>query len=104
MNKLFKTVSENNQNKKLQLLFISIDPKDEMEIMKKYVEYFNKDFIGTINVGGKKISDYDLYKKYKKNLKKCLYYDIQKKLNFKISKDASMNCSLLNKLMIKSNV
>ena len=46
MNKLFKTVSENNQNKKLQLLFISIDPKDEMEIMKKYVEYFNKDFIG----------------------------------------------------------
>ena len=46
MNKLFKTVSENNQNKKLQLLFISIDPKDEMEVMKKYVEYFNKDFIG----------------------------------------------------------
>ena len=46
MNKLFKTVSKNNQNKKLQLLFISIDPKDEMEVMKKYVEYFNKDFIG----------------------------------------------------------
>ena len=46
MNKLFKTVSENNQNKKLQLLFISIDPKDEMKVMKKYVEYFNKDFIG----------------------------------------------------------
>ena len=46
MNKLFKTVSENNQNKKLQLLFISIDPKDEMEVMKKYVEYFNEDFIG----------------------------------------------------------
>ena len=46
MNKLFKTVSENNQNKKLQLLFISIDPKDEMEVMKKYVKYFNKDFIG----------------------------------------------------------
>ena len=37
---------ENNQNKKLQLLFISIDPKDKMEVMKKYVEYFNKDFIG----------------------------------------------------------
>ena len=46
MNKLFKTVNENNQNKKIQLLFISIDPKDEMEVMKKYVEYFNKDFIG----------------------------------------------------------
>ena len=46
MNKLFNTVSENNQNKKLQLLFISIDPKDEMKVMKKYVEYFNKDFIG----------------------------------------------------------
>ena len=63
-----------------------------------------KDFIGTINVGGRKISDFDLYKKYKNNLKKCLFYDIQKKLNFKISRNASMNCKLLNKFIIKKDV
>ena len=96
-------------NKKLiKFNTVATDSYSSSLEVKKLVNYIkflvNKDFIGTINVGGKKISDYDLYKKYKKNLKKCLYYDIQKKLNFKISKDASMNCSLLNKLMIKSNV
>ena len=46
MSKLFKSVSDDNKNKELQLLFISIDPKDKTEVVKKYVEYFNKDFIG----------------------------------------------------------
>ena len=57
-----------------------------------------------INVGGKKISDFNLYKKYKDNLEKCLLYDIQKQLNFKISRNASMNCKLLDKLIIKKDV
>ena len=30
----------------MQLLFISIDPKDELDVIKRYVEYFNEDFIG----------------------------------------------------------
>ena len=42
-NKIFKTLGNSNE---LQLLFISIDPKDELDTIKKYVEYFNKDFIG----------------------------------------------------------
>ena len=41
-NKIFAQL----QNKDIQLLFISIDPKDELSKIKKYVEYFNKDFIG----------------------------------------------------------
>ena len=41
-NKIFAKL----QNKDIQLLFISIDPKDELSKIKKYVEYFNKDFIG----------------------------------------------------------
>ena len=41
-NKIFAQL----QNKDIQLLFISIDPKDELSKIKQYVEYFNKDFIG----------------------------------------------------------
>tara|TARA_B100001564_G_scaffold341017_1_gene335226 strand:- start:467 stop:1051 length:585 start_codon:yes stop_codon:yes gene_type:complete len=41
--KIFKTLGNSDE---LQLLFISIDPKDELKTIKKYVEYFNKDFIG----------------------------------------------------------
>ncbi len=58
-----------------------------------------KKFNGIINVGEKRISDYDLYKKFKKKIKKCKQIDIQKKLDFEISKDASMNCQLLKKVL-----
>ena len=46
MSVLFKSLDKHNKNKKLQLLFISIDPKDKTEVIKKYVEYFDRDFIG----------------------------------------------------------
>ena len=46
MSRLFKSVHLNNKNKELQLLFISIDPRDSTDVIKKYVEYFHKDFIG----------------------------------------------------------
>ncbi len=42
-NNIFKNLGNHSD---LQLLFISIDPKDELDTIKKYVEYFNKDFIG----------------------------------------------------------
>ena len=45
-NQLFELLKKDNLDKKLQLLFISVDPKDNLEVIKKYVEYFNKDFIG----------------------------------------------------------
>ena len=41
-NKIFAKL----QDKDVQLLFISIDPKDELTKIKQYVEYFNNDFIG----------------------------------------------------------
>ena len=59
----------------------------------------DKNFNGIINVGGKKISDYNLYKKFKKEIKKCKQSDIQKELEFQISKDASMNCKLLKNVL-----
>tara|TARA_B100001564_G_scaffold207804_1_gene174926 strand:+ start:112 stop:864 length:753 start_codon:yes stop_codon:yes gene_type:complete len=58
-----------------------------------------KNIFGILNVGGKRVSDYLLYKKYKKNIKKCKRSDIQEKIKFKISKDASLNCNLLKKYL-----
>ena len=58
-----------------------------------------KKFKGIINVGEKRISDYNLYKKFKKKIKKCKRSDIQKELEFEISKDASLNCQLLKKVL-----
>lgn len=55
-------------------------------------------FKGEINVGGKRKSDFQNYKKYKPTIKPCKRRDIIKNLNFKIAKDASMNLSLLRKL------
>ncbi len=68
-------------------------------LVKNLKKLINKNYIGVINVGGKRISDFDLYKKFKKKIKKCKQSDIQKKLEFQISKDASMNCRLLNKVL-----
>ena len=59
-----------------------------------------KNFRGIINVGGDKISDYDLYKKYKK-IMLCKQNDIQKELKFKISKNSSMNIEKLKKIIHK---
>ena len=76
----------------------------EINQLVKYLKILiKKNFNGIINIGGKKISDYNLYIKYKKNLKKCTYIDIQSKLNFKISKDASMNCALMKKVFNAKN-
>lgn len=49
-NNIFKRLDNSN----IQLLFVSIDPKDDLDVIKKYVEYFNKDFIG-VSINDKNI-------------------------------------------------
>jgi len=51
----------------------------------------NSDFTGVINVGGKRQSDYQRYKKFKPSLKRCKGIDISKDINFRIAKDSSLN-------------
>ena len=67
--------------------------------VEKLVEFISKlvkkKFKGIINVGGKKISDFKKYSKYKKNIKPCDKEEILKNLNFKIAIDASMNIEKL---------
>ena len=55
-------------------------------------------FIGTINVGEDRKSDYERYKVFKSNLKPSCFEDIVKSLSFKIAKDASMNCEMWEQL------
>ena len=89
--------------KKILFNFSAIDSYSSSLEVNNLVKYIvlliKKNFYGTINVGGRRTSDYNLYKRYKKNLKKCKRIDIQKTLEFKISRDASMNCNLLKKVL-----
>ncbi|HLD97152.1 MAG TPA: sugar nucleotide-binding protein, partial [Candidatus Nanoarchaeia archaeon] len=55
-------------------------------------------FVGTLNVGGERKSDYDAIKKYKPTIKPCKFEDIQGKTPFRLSKDASMDSSRWKKL------
>jgi len=57
-----------------------------------------KKFIGVINVGEERKSNYEIYKKFKKSIKACKRKDIIKNLSFKLGKDASMNLKLFKKI------
>ena len=57
---------------------------------------------GIINVGEKRKSDYDFLKKYHKKIKKTSRRKIQSKVNFFITKDASLNLKKFHNLKIVS--
>jgi len=58
-----------------------------------------KNILGTINVGEKKISDYDNYKKYNIKLKSCYKNKIFKEINFKIGTNSSLNINKLKRII-----
>jgi len=68
------------------------------ELAKSICLMLNNNFIGTINIGEKKISDFEAYKKYKQSIKSCKFEDILKETNFPLTKDASMNTNLWKKI------
>ena len=75
----------------------------EVNLLTKYIKFLHKkNFLGVINVGGPKISDYLKYKKYKKDLKPCDKKKIFDELNFKIATDASMNINKFKKFYAKN--
>ncbi len=43
---LFKKLEEQNVKKNIRMLFISVDTKDKVDKIKKYVEYFDENFVG----------------------------------------------------------
>ena len=68
------------------------------ELVKKIKMISMKNYNGILNIGSSRRSDYDVYKVFKKNLKPCKRKDIIKNLNVMLSKDSSMNISLLRKI------
>ena len=76
--------------------YTSVIPVDEL--VKAIAIMADGEFVGTINIGGQKVSDYDAYKRYKPTIKPCEFKDIQCNTPFKLSKDASMNISLWEKV------
>ncbi|KAF0135182.1 MAG: ligand-binding protein RmlD family [Candidatus Saganbacteria bacterium] len=48
-------------------------------------------YVGVINIGSKRTSDYKRYKKYKPQIKPCKLIDIKKNVDFKMATDASLN-------------
>ncbi|HCM76619.1 MAG TPA: hypothetical protein DIS90_09575, partial [Cytophagales bacterium] len=57
------------------------------------------DYIGVLNVGGNKISDFDCHKNYKLSIKECLRLDIVKEVPFEVPKDISMDTSKFIQLL-----
>ena len=74
----------------------------EIKTIPRYIYLLLEDnFVGIINVGGKKVSDYNIYKKFKPKLKSFKRANIVKKLGFEIAKDASLNLKKFNKIKKK---
>ena len=68
------------------------------DLVKKIKMISFTNYIGVINVGLKRHSDYVAYKRYKTNLKPCKRKVILKNLAVNLAKDSSMNLSLLKKI------
>lgn len=58
----------------------------------------NHNFVGTINVGRGRRSDYEHYKEFKPEIGKCKLEDIRKRIPFNLYRDASMDYSLWKKI------
>jgi len=69
-----------------------------VDLVKSIAKLTVDKFIGIVNVGGERKSDYELNKMFNPSIKPCKYDDIAKDLPFRIAKDASMDCSLWKKL------
>lgn len=58
----------------------------------------NHRFVGVINVGGERMSDYQRYKKYDPRIRPCTREEILKHISFQLYSDASLNTTLWKKL------
>ncbi len=68
------------------------------DLVKKIKMISSKHYVGVINIGLKRRSDYVAYKRYKKDLRACKRKDIIKNLAVNLAKDSSMNLNYLKKI------
>jgi len=67
-------------------------------LVKAIKTMLNNNFVGIINIGSERKSDYERYKEFKSEIKECKFDDYLKNVNYPIAKDASMDCSLWKKI------
>ena len=72
-------------------------------LVKSIAKMIENDFVGTINIGGERKSDYDLYRVFNNLLKPCKLKDILKDAGSPMAKDASMNTKLWKTIENKDN-
>ena len=77
-------------------VFTSKLPVDDL--VKAIFYLYEHPFIGTVNVGDEKMSEYDRHKLYQSNIVKSSYEEIQQRTKVKLPRDPSMNVSLWNRL------
>jgi dTDP-4-dehydrorhamnose reductase len=58
----------------------------------------NHNFIGTINIGSERKSDYEIYKEFKLSLQPCRFKDVAEEAKIPLAKDSSMNSSIWKKI------
>lgn len=72
----------------------------EVEKLIQSIQFLIHDeFKGVINIGNTKSSEFIRYSAHKPQLKKCKRSDVAKNLNFEIATDASMDISLMKKVI-----
>ena len=64
------------------------------DLVKAIAEMLESNFVGVINLGDIKKSDYERYKAFKPALKPCKLKDILKTVPFAMARDASLNTNL----------
>lgn len=67
-------------------------------LAKAVIKMLGSNFIGTINIGTERMSDFENYKKYNASIKPCKLKDILKISPFPRAQDSSMDCSLWKKI------
>ena len=72
-----------------------------LELASIILKIAENSFIGTINIGDVKKSDFDRYREFKPELKPCNYEAIASSLPFTLAQDASLDLSLWNKLKLE---
>ncbi len=68
------------------------------DLARAIAKMLNSNFVGVINIGDKRKSDYERYKAFKSTLKPCKLKAILKIVPFQMAKDASLNTKLWEKI------
>ncbi|MDA8902782.1 hypothetical protein N9J15_03460 [Porticoccaceae bacterium] len=72
------------------------------ECAEALLRIFDMEFVGTLNLGAGRESDFEKYRKFKSMLRSKSYENISKDLPFRLGKDASFDCRQREKLNAKN--